>query len=225
MAELPDELSDLYAVVVSDAVGGGDLRWNKSARAWDRESDWGHGFTPQKPDHEVEVLGTRMRVRPSLPDADGLGAAMSLVEGLRRQGVCQHCGIGDVSAHAVAPNIWSEPMLLCVFRPDPSTVESSGGGGRRKHWGHPNGCSSVARADVLAEDDWVPFGTYLYGQPMTTYGALQTSWCARCTQAAWNKRANVLSRLREESPTEPSAWDVRAAMIERRSELQERFRR
>jgi hypothetical protein len=36
MADLPDELSDLYAVVVSNAVGGGDVRWNRSARARDR---------------------------------------------------------------------------------------------------------------------------------------------------------------------------------------------
>ncbi|PZF44597.1 hypothetical protein DEJ06_05870 [Curtobacterium sp. MCLR17_051] len=40
MAELREELSDLYAVVMSDVVESGGLRRNKSARAWDRELDW-----------------------------------------------------------------------------------------------------------------------------------------------------------------------------------------
>lgn len=180
MSALPDELSGLFAVVIASEAGGGDLRWNTHASAWDREPDWGQGFQPQPPEHDVDVLGARMRIRPSLPDADDLDSAVTLVKNLRRQGMCGHCGIEDVSAHAIAMDIWGEPALLCVFRPDPSTVESSGGGGRKKHWGHPNGCQAVKCSDVLAAGDWVPSGTYSYGEPMTTHAAVETTWCAKC---------------------------------------------
>jgi hypothetical protein len=225
MSALPDELSGLFAVVVSSEAGGGNLRWNAQVSAWDRESDWGQGFQRQPPEHDVDVLGARTRMRPSMPDAEDLRSAVTLVEDLRRQGMCGHCEIGEISAHAIALDVWGEPALLCIFRPDPSTVESSGGTGRKKHWGHPNGCPAVGRSDVLAEGDWIPLGTYLYGVPMTTHAALQTTWCSKCTQAALNTRANVLSRLKNEATGEPSPWQIRAAMIEHRRELQERFQR
>lgn len=138
--------------------------------------------------------------------------------------MCQHCGIGEPSVHAVAPNIWDQVTLLCLFRPDRATVESAGGTGERKHWAHPNGCTSVGSQEVRAEGDWSSYGTYRYGTPMTTYKALEAPWCSRCSRTAHATLARVQQELSAQGNEEPSDWAVKVAMIEDRRSLEERWR-
>lgn len=221
---LPDGLSELFAVVVRSDSPGDLVRWVRGGDSWEAESPWGGGFATQGPERTVDVMGTGYRLRQKSPDPAALGDAAALVEELRRQRMCQHCSLGDPAVHAVAPDVWGEVKLLCLFRPDPATVESSGGNGARKHWGHPNGCAAVASQDVHASDDWSSYGTYRYGTPMTTYKALESTWCSRCSNAAHITLARVKGELQGQGGAEPSAWDLHVAMIEDRRLIEERWR-
>lgn len=221
---LPDGLAELFAVVIWSDSPGDLVRWVRGGEAWEAESSWGGGFAPQGPEQSVNVMGSNYRLRQKSPDPAALDDAAALVDGLRRQRMCQHCGLEDPAAHAVAPDIWGESTLLCLFRPDPATVESSGGNGERKHWGHPNGCAAVTSQDVHASGDWSSYGTYRYGTPMTTYRALESTWCSRCSNAAHITLSRVKSELQGQGDAEPSAWDLHVAMIEDRQRIEERWR-
>lgn len=219
---LPDGLAELFAVVVWSDSPGDLVRWVRGGDAWEAESPWGSGFAAQGPEQTVDAMGSGYRLRQKGPDSAALGDAEALVDELRRQRMCQHCGVGDPAAHAVAPDIWGEVTLLCLFRPDPATVESSGGSGERKHWGHPNGCPAVTSQDVHASGDWSSYGIYRYGTPMTTFKALESSWCSRCSNAAHITLARVKGELQNQGQAESSAWDLRVAMIEDRRLIEER---
>ena len=123
---VPDRLAELFAVVVWSDSPGDLVRWVRGGDAWEAESPWGGGFAVQGPERTVDVMGSVHRLRQKSPNPAALGDAEALVDDLRRQGMCQHCSIGDPAAHAVAPDIWGESTLLCLFRPDPATVVRQG---------------------------------------------------------------------------------------------------
>jgi hypothetical protein len=146
------------------------------------------------------------------PSHDDLASAVTLVERLRRAGICQRCGHEEVTLHGVAPDVFGRPTLICVLRPNPTMVSSSGGGGSKKHWGGPGGCRSTAlHVDCEPDLGYAVVGHSLYGEPLTSFQVFEMPWCSRCTSTGWNMRNYASTDLERElgrPPTAEEAWEA-----------------
>lgn len=186
---IPPILDKLFAVIVP-ATFNGDVYWDREGRRWLGEDQYGKGWRIQEPPTGESTYEIRTRV----PDPDALvtaaGAANTFIAS---KNVCDWCGVNELAFHVVVPDIFGVPGLRCVLRPDPIAVDSSGGGGEKKHWAYAAGmCPSVQRREIrVPGQSYGPLlGVNLLGEPLTTVEALERRWCAKCHNAAWTQREN-----------------------------------
>lgn len=206
----PDGLESTFALVTPSADDTEELRWNRVTESWDVRAGYRDRFLPAA---EAHVYGSVM------PSTEWLTRAAQLLPKAART-YCAHCHLIDTEAHAIVPDIWGEPQLLCVFRPDPAVVESFGGNGQRKHWGSRYGCASVAGTAVQGRE-WGPtYGRFRYGMPVTTHDAVEWRWCSRCQGTAWNVRNRIKTGLEESLRRTPSSDEVSRAL---RDDVEESF--
>lgn len=187
--------NDFFAVVLL-ADSGRRLKWNGVTQDWDREDGAGGVFLRQKPTHTVGSGDFMITVRREAPSEEAQAVVATLNSRIRERG-CEYCHIQSAAAHAIAPNLIGDPGLLCVFRPDPEAVMSFGGNGRAKHWGSPYGCHFVKPAPVSGRTWGVSYGFHLYGDPVSTYDAIDLPWCSLCVDAA---HARQYVSVKAESP-------------------------
>lgn len=144
----------------------------------------------QEPPSGDSIYEIRLRV----PDPEPLQQAADAVEACKNATyVCEWCGMRDLSFHVIVPDIFGNSVIRCVLRPDPTTVNSSGGGGEKKHWAYAAGaCPSVKSGQTRAPGDYYgPLVSLdLFGEPLTTMEALDRRWCSKCVNAAWTQRGN-----------------------------------
>ncbi|BCB83126.1 hypothetical protein [Phytohabitans suffuscus] len=172
-AALVELLDQLWAVVAYDRRGAGRrVRWSATHRYWLPSRAYGTGFVTEPIDNN-----------DGQPSEESLPPIRALVQTLLRDRICQRCGLSDLEDHFVAPGIHQDLALYCVQLPDPSVVESFGGGGDRKHWGSIYGCSAVKPY----------YFTDSHGEEHVTFGGGMVAslvrdreWCSRCAGTAWN---------------------------------------
>jgi hypothetical protein len=135
------------------------------------------------------------------PDApteeDRAAAAMLALTVVGPSWFCQRCLQSDPGLHFIASDVFGRPAVYCVQVPSYSVVNSSGGGGDRKHSGRPWGCRSVG--------SWIDpdaRAAYVYGQPLPAEEVINREWCSRCQSAAANVVDNAAAQ--GESATD---WD------------------
>lgn len=178
--ETAEALSNLYAVVLTDAMSGNSrVKWSPEHGAWLHNT-----FD----DQWADAPGLTWTGGPHSPRDDELQMALELAPTADEW--CSRCGVLDPSAHFIATNVHRVPSLYCVQSSSADVVGSRGGGGRKKHWGGPLGCHNVG---VSFEHDWGPGAPYigtvavhLYGRPLVAEEVIDWPWCSNCSNAAFN---------------------------------------
>ncbi|TFD68180.1 hypothetical protein [Cryobacterium gelidum] len=196
---VPGILSEMFAVVLYGDHGAGvSLRWNSADRTWLRSSPYGTGFVAQDPPHKTGSGEWAILTSVDAPSVEDLAVSVELAETLKRTGYCQFCRQGALSLHAILPDIYGDPMIACVLRPNPAIVDSSGGTGRTKHWGASSACNAVRATPIFRPNSYVEVGVYLYGEPLTILDAIDRPWCTKCSGAAHIVRVNLSEALGRE---------------------------
>lgn len=176
--------------MVVQADASGDVCWDRTNQRWLAGDRYAKGWRVQEPPTGESAYVVRLRV----PDQEALEKAVAAVGRFTSSTyVCGWCGVNDLRSHVIVPDIYGTPVIRCVLRPDPETVDSYGGGGEKKHWAYAVGaCRSVRRDEVRSPGrSWGPLlGVSFYGEPLTTVEVTERRWCARCVDAAWNQREN-----------------------------------
>lgn len=204
--DVPDILSELFAVVLPSSHGGTTrVRWNAAQHSWWHSNPYGPGFVEQKPPHQTGSGDFTMMTWIDTPTDSDLTEAASLAENFKESGYCLHCGRSQLGLHVISSDVFGALFIHCLIRPDPSTVDSFGGNGQTKHWGSPFGCRSVRSSSIQRNDgSYARVGYYLYGEPLTTIEALDRRWCSRCQGTArnvWNHESSELARRLNRDPT------------------------
>lgn len=208
---VPAILSDLFAVVLlSHWFGAVRVKWREEDSAWLISSPYGPGFFPQRTNADVDGPFPAVTHAPSEED---LQTAARLAERFIQLGECSHCGRSELAVHAIVPDVFGDSVIVCVCRPDPTIVNSSGLGGRKKHYGGPWGCRAVQGSEEYRRDSYLlRSGYFFYGQPMTVFQVINWDWCARCANTAHVIREHQREKLRDELGQEPTAAQVRTAV-------------
>ncbi|WP_223694887.1 hypothetical protein [Leifsonia poae] len=188
-ASLPPILEELAALVVP-ATFSGDVCWDRQDKQWLAEDHYSTGWRVQKVPAGDSIYHTPERE----PHPETLQKAVEVAEAFKNSRyICEWCGIRDLGSHVILPDIYGEPAVLCLLRPDPTTVNSHGGGGEKKHWAFAvDACPSVKYHENRAPGEYYGplVSVDLYGEALTTMEALERRWCSKCQSAAWTQRAN-----------------------------------
>lgn len=186
---LPPVLEELFAVVVT-GTHSGDVYWDRKDKRWLAEDRYSTGWRAQEPQSGDLIY----RVGVQGPDPESLQHAADAAEAFKNaKYICGWCGIQDLGFHVVVPDIFGDAVIRCVLRPDPTTVNSSGGAGEKKHWAYAaDACTSVKPSETRAPGDYYGplVSLHLFGEPLTTMEALDRRWCSKCVNAAWTQRGN-----------------------------------
>lgn len=215
-----ERFDDLFAVVLNADYGGDRVRWDAEVQEWLCSDEWGYGFRRQEAPHRVGTGEWTMRSRVYGPSVSDVQKAHSIVADLVRDRMCQWCGRGEVRFHGIAPTVFGDPELVCLFRADPRCVASFGGGGRAKHWGSTWGCRYVRGESVGVPGRLtLKSGYLLYGEPLDAFEVFDRPWCNTCTGTAWNVWTQEVNRLRDALSREPEADEVLGAILEREQHM------
>jgi len=216
---VPPVLSELFAVVLlSESFGAIRLQWDSKSRSWLQSDAYGMpGFFAPKSEPATDQPEYAQYWEQS-PRLEDLHAAAALAEALQKRRSCGHCGAAALAFHAILTDVYGDPTLTCILRPDPAVVASFGGGGTKKHYGGPDGCRAVAGAATYRRESYfLESGYSLFGEPLTTLDAISMAWCSRCSDTAHNVREHQRRLLQEQLNREPTAEEV-AVAVRRREE-------
>lgn len=212
---VPQVLSDLFALVLHSERGMSRVRLAANGQEWLQSSAYGRGFDRQDPPQRVGTGEMSFMTSVSVPSADDVAAAVAVAETLERSRQCEYCGVGSLQNHVIAPDIYGDPELSCLLRPNPTVVGSFGGAGQTKHVGGPSGCRYVRATEIHVPGRfYASAGHYLYGEPLTTVEAVEREWCSKCSGTAHNVREHLREKLTESLGQPATAGEVSAATRE-----------